>query len=230
LAQIFDAILRGELRKGDLLPSERQIAMQTGISRSSVREAMRILSEAGMLQATSGWGGGTRLVTLSMPAKLLGLSLEEEISKLLDFYEARNIIETSAAQLTALRATPAQILEMEQVVIDMQKLVMETPNDFETYFAIDSHFHRLVVRSSGNSTLYDLYIPILRKLWLVNDVIEVSELHHYGLPSMIDFVQAVKARNPKAAKEAIETHVQPLMDMIQQGFHKQYSQKEETIS
>ena len=156
LEQVYDAILRGELRKGDQLPSERQIALQTGLSRTVIREAIGKLTEAGLLQSTSGWGGGTRLTSILITASLLDLPVENEPYQLIEFYEARNIIETAAAELTALRATPDQIRELEETVTAMEKLVEENPYDDEGYFSIDAHFHRLVVKSSGNTTLFDL--------------------------------------------------------------------------
>ncbi len=214
LEQIYDAILRGDLRKGDQLPSERQIALQTGLSRTSVREAIAKLSDAGLLKATSGWGGGTYLTSIQITASLLGVPVKDETYQLIEFYEARNIIETAAAELTALRANPEQIHELEETVTAMEKLVEENPDDDEAYFSIDAHFHRLVVKCSGNSTLFDLYIPILRRLFLTKDLVNVVDLHPYGLPSMKRFVQAVKDRDPERAKQSIQDHVKPLMNMI----------------
>jgi len=220
--QISDLILRGELRKGDKLPSERQIALQTGICRTSVREAIKILTEAGMLQVTSGWGGGSRLVNVFIPAHLLGVPIDDDPRLLLEIYEARNIIETAAAQLTALRATPELLLEMEQTVIEMQRLIEENPKDYEAYFLIDTHFHRLVVKGSGNSVFFDMYIPILRRLWQLKDLINLVDMHSYGLLSMQQFVQAVRSKDPKAALAAIEAHIKPLIDLLKQGYENRH--------
>lgn len=217
LEQICDAILRGELRKGDWLPSERQIAAQTGISRTSVREALRILTESGLLEATVGWGGGRRLVSIEMSADLLGSPIDADPRLLREFYEARNILEIAAAQLTALRATDQQIAELEKTVGDMKRLVADNPRDNESYFPIDSHFHRLVVQGAGNSVLFDLYMPIMRKLWLLRDAIDIEEFHSYGLSSMRRLVEAVKARDPQAAAEAMQAHVRPLIELIGQA-------------
>lgn len=223
--QICDAILKGNLRRGDRLPSERRIAKDTGISRTSVREALKILTDAGMLEVTPGWGGGTRLVSISMPAELIGDPIGNDPQLMLQFYEARNIIEAAAAQLTALRATPALIRELELTIIEMERLVEEDPDDYQTYFEIDSHFHRLVIKGSSNSILFDLYVPIMRKLWMVKDSLNVEEFHSYGLPSMKDFVQAVKARNPEAAAQAINDHVKPLLNLMHHAYENKQAVK-----
>ncbi len=217
LEQICDAILRGELKKGDWLPPEREIAIQTRLSRTSVREAIKVLSEAGMVRIVPGRGGGTQMVKVSLPARLLGASIGDEREQLLEFYEARTIIETSAAALAAKRATPEQIEELEQVVEDMEKLVEENPEDYSTYLTIDAHFHRLVVQGSGNRVLFDTYLPILRQVMLVNEMINVMDLHPYSLPTMQRFLQAVKDHNPEAARSAIDAHVTPLASIIERN-------------
>lgn len=217
IEQVCDAILRGEIQKGDRLPPERQIALDTGISRTSVREAIHHLSQAGLLSVNPGWGGGTFLVSVNMSPAMLGIEIEIELKKLRGFYEARNIIEIAAAQLTAVRATPELILELEQTVLDMQRLIIESPLDYESYFLIDTHFHRLVIKGAGNESLFDLYIPILRKLWFLRDLIHLEDMHAYGIASMRAFVKAVQEKNPQAASEAIQLHVSPLMELIMRG-------------
>jgi GntR family transcriptional repressor for pyruvate dehydrogenase complex len=217
LEQIYDAILHLELRKDDWLPSERQIAAQTGISRSSVREALLILTEAGLLESTVGWQGGRKLISTALPANLLGNPIGNDPRLLNEFYEARNIIETGAARLTAMRATAGQLAELEEVVREMDRLVAENPHDEEGYFAIDAHFHRLVVQGSGNSVLFELYQPIMRKLWLLRASINTVEFHSYGLPSMHKMAEAVRARDPVAAVEAIQSHVGPLLGLLRQA-------------
>lgn len=213
IEQICDAILRGELQKGDMLPPERDIAHQTGISRTVVREAIRTLTDIGMVKTKKGWSGGTQLINIAI-LNLLGDQIGDEPQALIEFYEVRNIIEIAAAQLTAQRATPDLIKELEETVREMDTLLRENPHDYENHFIIDAHFHRLVVKGSGNSLLFDLYIPILRKLWLVKDLIDIEEFHSFDLLSMKQFVQAVKNRDPQAACDAINAHVQPVLELM----------------
>jgi GntR family transcriptional regulator, transcriptional repressor for pyruvate dehydrogenase complex len=214
LEQIFDQILRGSLRKGDRLPSEREIAAQMGVSRTSVRAALEILKEAGVVEITTGRRGGARLASESIASILMGIPREMNRRQMTAFYEARNILETSAAALAALRATPAQIEEMERTMKEMEKLVAETPGDNEAYYSIDIHFHRLVVQSAGNEALFDAYIPILRQLLQVISWVNAVDMHAYGLASMQQFVQAVRRRDAQAARAAIEAHVQPLEQFV----------------
>jgi GntR family transcriptional regulator, transcriptional repressor for pyruvate dehydrogenase complex len=216
--QVCDSILRGDLKKGDRLPSERDIALQSGASRTIVREALKVLLDADMVQMKTGGGGGTQIVSDSIPTQLLGLAMETRHQRLIEFYETRNIIETAAAELTAARSTPEQIEELDQVVQAMEKLVKEQPNDRQNFSNIDARFHRLVVKSAGNHVLFNTYVPILRQIFLVNDLTDVKEMCAYGLPTMKDFVQAVKERNPQEARLAIHAHIRPLVNFIDRYF------------
>ena len=214
LEQICDAILRGELRKGDWLPSERQIAAQTGISRTSVREALRILTAAGLLEATVGWGGGRRLVSIAMSASLLGSRIDEDPKLLSEFYEARNIIETSAAQLPRCARRRNKLPNLNK---SSRRWISWSPKIRATMRVISPLipiFTDWSCKARATRSSLSLYLPIMRKLWLLKDAVNIEEFHSYGLPSMRRLVEAVKARDPQAAGEAMQAHVRPLIDLL----------------
>jgi GntR family transcriptional repressor for pyruvate dehydrogenase complex len=213
IEQVCDAILVGELKKGDLLPSERDISLQSGLSRSSVRKAIQAMAEAGLVSTTPGWSGGTKIKSIAI-LDLLGGEIGSEPESLIEFYETRNILELAAAELAAKRATPELIAKLEETVEDMQILLQSHPDDSEKHFAIDSRFHRLVFECTNNKLLFELYIPVLRKLWLVNSFLDVKEFHSYDLTSMRAFVQAIKDRDSEAAHDAMGTHVKPLLEIM----------------
>ena len=218
--QVCDAILRGELHKGDRLPSEREIAAQSGLSRTSVREALKVLSDAGLLRMKTGGGGGTEIVRDSIPGDLLGEAIAFSRRRLLDFCETRNLIELAAAGLAAARATPEQIEELAALVDRMQRLVDENSPDRQAYIDTDVEFHRMVMQCSGNQVLLETYTPILRQILQISDTLDVSEFLVYGLPSMRRFLEAVQQRNPAAAQRAIDAHIQPLAGFFERSFER----------
>lgn len=218
--RICDAILRGDLQKGDRLPSERDIAAQSGLSRTSVREGLKVLSDAGLVRMKTGGGGGTEIINYSIPTDLLGQAIELSRRRLLEFCETRNLIELAAAGLAAARATPELIKEMEAVVARMEKLVMESPEDRQAYTDIDVEFHRLVIQCASNEVLLETYTPILRQILQISDMVEIQEFHAYGLPSMRRFLEAVKHRNPLEAQRAIDAHIQPLAAFFERSFEE----------
>ena len=215
---ICDAVLRGDLQKGDWLPSERDIAEQSGLSRTSVREALKVLSDAGMVRMKPGGGGGTQVISDSIPAELLGEAVELSRKRLQDFCETRNILELAAAGLAAARASDEQIAQLKQLVERMVRLVEERPDDRHGYIEIDAKFHRLVMQCTGNKALLEVYTPVLRKVLQISDMVEIAEFHAYGLPSMQTFLQAVMRRNPAAAQMAIGSHIQPLSAFLERSF------------
>lgn len=216
--QVRDAILRGHLHEGDWLPSEREIAAQSGLSRSSVREALKVLSDAGLVTSEVGAGGGTRVVSDVIPRELLGRALEMSHQRLHNLCELRNLLELTAAELAAARATSVQIEALEQTVKDMAELMEKTPEDKKAYTRIDVTFHQLVMQCTGNELLIETYTSILRDIVWVMDAADLLEMQSYGLPTMRDFVHAVKRRDPKAAQLALYAHISPLFELVQEYF------------
>ena len=216
--QIHDAILRGDLREGDWLPSERDIAVQTGLSRSSVREALKVLHDAGLIIMKVGSGGGAQIVNDSIPTELLDKAIEMSHQRLLNLFEVRNILEISAAQLAAARATSAHIQEMERLLGEMENLVRERPEDKVGYTKIDVDFHQVIMKSTGNEVLVDTYTSILRDILPVMDMADLTEMESYGLPTMRDLVNAIKRRDPLAAQMAMYVHVYPLFELVERYF------------
>lgn len=216
--QVRDAILRGQLQEGDWLPSEREIAAQSGLSRSSVREALTVLSDAGLVASEVGAGGGTRVVSDTIPKELLGKAMEMSHQRLHNLCEMRNLLELAAAELATARATSTQIQALEQTVRDMAELVEHKPEDKEAYTKIDVAFHQLVMQCTGNEMLIETYTSILRDIVWVMDAADLLEMESYGLPTMRDFVDAVKRRDPRAAQLALYAHVSPLFDLVEEYF------------
>lgn len=212
--QVCDAILRGKLQIKDRLPSEREMALQTGLSRSSVREALKVLREAGLVEMTVGAGGGTHIISDAIPNELLSKALETSQQHLLDLSEARIIIELSAVELAASRASEEQIAEIRTVIEKMKKLDLDDESTRETYRSLDLQFHQVVMRSTHNEVLLDLYASILPEVLQVIDMVNIEEMLVYGIPTMEQVADAFEKRNPIEAKAAMFLHVTPLTDFI----------------
>src|SRR5260370_10854694 len=125
LRQIRDAVLRGKLEGGDRLPNERALAEQFAASRTSVREALRGLEQAGVIYIKKGVNGGVfvadpdhRLV--SRPFQTL-LQLRKVTMD--NIVEVRLIFEPEAARLAALRAKPEDLKELEQATERLTSII-----------------------------------------------------------------------------------------------------------
>src|SRR5689334_4940526 len=102
--QIAEKAKLGELRLGDRLPSERALAEQMRISRPTLREAVRVLQDSGLIQVRRGAGGGMFVATELVPPELVARRREMRIGEVAQVLEARRVLEPRVAALAARRA------------------------------------------------------------------------------------------------------------------------------
>lgn len=216
--QVCDAVMSGDLKVGDLLPAEREIAAQTGMSRTSVREAMKVLADAGLVAMKPGGGGGTRLVRDVVPTELLGQAIELSRKRLLDLFEVRNSLELTAAELAAARATPDHIAAFEDLVRQLEQLIRRRPEDAEGFRTIDLRFHYMILKASDNAALLSAYNGFTRQIALALEMVVLADIEAHALPTMRSVVGAIKRRNPPEARLAMASHVYPLLQIVEQFF------------
>src|SRR3712207_2621581 len=103
--QIAERIKSGDLHVGDRLPSERELAAQMRISRPTLREAIKTLTEAGVLEVRRGQSGGIFVAAELVPRELLRSRQEIRFSEIAGVLEARRLLEPRVAQLAAVHAS-----------------------------------------------------------------------------------------------------------------------------
>jgi len=166
--QLHDLILSGELRPGDRLPGQRELADRFGTSLTCVREAISALASAGLLDVRPGRGTivqGLRNATPQFDGWLGPASEEEELLELL---EARRLVESFIVRRVAERATPEQKARLRELLQDMKKAV----SDPETYLEADMAFHQGLADMAGNRVLARMmraiHAPMKRQLYASN--------------------------------------------------------------
>jgi len=205
--RIGRAIRMGLLRPGQQLPSERELALQLALSRSTVREALRVLAEAGYLEARRGRGGGT-FVTEVLPqleardphdvARELG-------PRLPGILRYRRVIELGSAELAAERATADDRARLA-VLIDEAECI--SIDDYPAYRSLDAHLHVTLAGISGSlelvravtevhATISDLMVGMPR----AHETLVNSQGQHRRL------LAAVEAHDRDAARVAMREHV-----------------------
>jgi GntR family transcriptional regulator, transcriptional repressor for pyruvate dehydrogenase complex len=156
LQQVEEQILRGRLRPGDRLPPERQLAETLGVSRSAVREALRVLESMGVVSASAGSGpsAGSIIVGEGTPAlgTLLRLHLALSSYTQREVTEVRIQLERWAAREAATRAEGDTLQELHDIVAQMRTPDM-SPDRFNE---LDTAFHVAIAAISGNSLLATL--------------------------------------------------------------------------
>jgi GntR family transcriptional repressor for pyruvate dehydrogenase complex len=150
--EIENAVLSGELKPGDRLPSERELVEQYGVSRPTIREALRVLESNHLVKSRLGDRRGPVVLPLtshSLQKALTRLTSVSAVSfqSLLQF---RMIIDSAAVLLAAQYRSEADLLEMERANARMRASIELGYEEFST---ADFEFHRIVARASGNPLL-----------------------------------------------------------------------------
>lgn len=151
--QIESAILSRELRPGDRLPSERELMARFQVSRSTVREALRVLDSKGMVRSRPGDPRGPEVRSLdgaSLRSSLIALTRVHG-SHLVDVLQFRMIIEGSAYALAARYHDAADLAALEEAMATMEAAVGGDP---ATFTLADVAFHDAVAAASGNDLLH----------------------------------------------------------------------------
>jgi GntR family transcriptional repressor for pyruvate dehydrogenase complex len=214
---IQEQIRRGELNPGDRLPPERHLAGIFGASRSSVREALRILELSGLVYSRHGEGNFVAETVPAAAARTLVEFLARQRASLLDLSEARKLFEPYLAALAATRATADDLEELKRAAEDEEKNLRE--GHTQAAFRADRLFHQAVATATRNQALVTLhsYLSDLiaggRREALENDVRRAqSAVDHRRV------YRAIARRDGAAARAAMLTHLENveriLMDAV----------------
>lgn len=206
IEQIKNMIIDGTLKKGDKLPSERELVEHLQVSRTSIREALRALQIIGLVECRQGEGNYIRESFENSLFEPLSMMFMLQKSSPSEIMEIRKIIEVETAALAAQRITDEELQHMK-VLLDSINSNNEVDN-----VKIDKEFHYKVAKASRNyliinilnaiSSLMDEVIKDARRRILVDeDNKEVLFKQHD------DIYKGLKSRNPKKASEAMKKHL-----------------------
>ncbi len=208
--RITDSILRGELRVGDQLPPEIELARQFGVSRVPVREAIISLEQSGLLLIKRGAGGGIFVAEPSPEpmGEVLTLMLTLGRASIAELTEARLLIEPEVAGLAARRAGPGDIKALEQTILNYSASV----DGKKPRSMADMDFHMRLAEASGN-TVYRLTLQSLVPL-LYNSVRERSfsqQDRRHGIGDHQAIFEAVRAGDAQEAAAVMTRHVKKMV-------------------
>jgi len=170
--QIAEKVRTGELRTGDRLPGERSLAAQMEISRPTLREAVKVLVDAGVLEVRRGPGGGMYVATDVVPTDLVRHSASLRLAEIAAVLEARRLLEPRVAQLAAERATEEDFETLERSIEAMRRLVDGGwhPRHEDRFLQLDVQFHLALARAAGNPTVETLMRLLFRQLEIARDM------------------------------------------------------------
>ncbi|MEV5963790.1 FadR/GntR family transcriptional regulator [Kribbella sp. NPDC051952] len=150
--QVEDALARGDLAPGQRLPSERELVAQFEVSRSTVREALRVLESNGVVRSRPGDPNGPELLPFSQSGlrkQMVRLARVDELT-LAELIGFRMIMDGAAIQVASRLRTPEQLAEMEETLVAMRAAI---DVDFAAFSEADLAFHDVIARISRNSLI-----------------------------------------------------------------------------
>jgi len=205
IAKIKELIVAGEFTAGRKLPREQDLAARLGISRNSLREAVRALTLVGVLDTRV--GDGTYVTSLDADMLLTGLGFVGDLLEggtLLEVHRVRCILEPAATALAATRMT-----EQDFDALAASLELMDRAESTQQFIDADNEFHRIIVSATGNSTLASLIQSlsggmIRARLWRSitdHDAVELTKQRHR------DIYTALRAGDPVQASAADLLHL-----------------------
>lgn len=208
--QIEQSVQRGDLKPGDQLPAERELAEQFGVSRTAVREAVKALREKGLVEAYPGKGtfitsGSSNPMRQSIDRMMRSAQVDATSS----LVEVREILEPEIAALAAVRATEENLNSLRKSVAVMDA----AKRDPDAYIEADLDFHLELAEAAANPlilSLIDSIVGVLReqrmRIFEVEGGPDRGQYHHKRI------LEAMEHQDAQGAREAMRAHLRQVRE------------------
>jgi len=206
--QVRSLIVSRQLQPGQRLPAERHLAQMLGVSRVPVREAMRTLSEQGLVEVRRGQGMFVASESLEMAVDRLTTMVLDQRNTLTELFAVRRLLEPSSARWAAVSADVGTALALRALVDEMRRAGAEDASNFERIEECDTKLHIEIARASGNRVL-------LRIMEAIRDLhrqqLETSQRYRDRVVQTVKdhgrIVEAIAAGDPVEAAAAMVDHL-----------------------
>lgn len=199
--QVYE-VIKTEILEGRWEPDKRivesQIAQELNLSRSPIREAIRVLEHEGLLVK-----------------KDLNLYIyKPSINDLIELYQCRSSLEALSSELAALNATPDDVVELSEI-LRMTKIEL-TENDAKKIVEWNTRFHDTIVYASKNKQLISLMEGLRSRVIFCRNVLARRDYHRTDnfIPEHVKIYEAIKDGNAPEARQLMETHVKIDLECI----------------
>lgn len=222
--QVEEAILNGKLNVGDTLPPERDLMEKFETSRGTLREALRVLEQKGLIEIRLGTNGGAVIkgLTTEKISENLALLIRFQQVSLEHLAEFREGVEGNVVALAARRATPSDIQQL-RLLLEEARLYKENGiSQQDAFIRVDEHLHQTLARISRNP----MYTSILQTLhenihpYFESFLPREPHVIEENFSDLCDIVQAVENGDAKRARQLAQRHVRRFNQYMVQ--HKQH--------
>jgi len=216
--QLEGLIRERKLVPGDFLPPERDLAAALSVSRNVLREALGVLGQKGLVRVMTGRGTMVVRPSTDNVEGALSLLIEHHRISLLDLCDARLLIEPELAARAASLAEEGAIARLDELM----SVLETTREDAPAHVEADRAFHAEVARAGGNRVLaamvQSVRQPVTHSMLLGTSVpraIDTSDQDHH------DVLEAIRRRDPDAAREAMTSHIAHVREYVVSQGHEE---------
>lgn len=217
LDHIKALIAEGRLKLGDRLPTELELAAALGVSRTPVREAMKVLAAAGIVEVRQGHGTFISDGARGSLSQLLLFQIYLKDTTPQKLMEVRMLFERSCAELAAQRRTAEDLTEMRRCIEHLRDLTAAAPGDVDALAEADLDFHRAVYRATHNELVetianlaLNMVAPWIRRTHEHGEADSSVRLHEV-------MYTLIEARNSGGARECygVDANMEHFREMLE---------------
>jgi GntR family transcriptional regulator, transcriptional repressor for pyruvate dehydrogenase complex len=201
--RLINIVIKENLKPGDKLPTERELAARLSIGRSSLREAIKTLCAVGALEVKRGSGIYVGYCDTSILAKPLAWSLILSQSSVDQAIEARSVIEVALAGWAAERRTDADLADMGLLLEKLEK----NEDDRDAYVEYDLQFHFAIAKAAKNSMIFQVFniFQQLLRVWMATTYQETKGAKN-SMAAHRQLFEAIRLQDSKTAREIMYYH------------------------
>ena len=195
-------IFSGELGPGDKLPPERDLGARLGISRMTLRLALKALESTGYIVTTRGSHGGSRVADADSLVQCWNQWMRLHAQELADIFEFRTTVEARLAALAAERRTEQDLLTMQRAVAKERR-----PQDWSSLFRTDIDIHRSIARAARSPRLERAMLSSREEFFAPVDLARFEEREHQVHASHSAILEAIRGQDAATAEEQMRGHI-----------------------
>lgn len=223
--QVQEAIFSGELEPGDRLPPERELAEQFGLSRMSVRDALRTLESSGLIEIKVGSSGGAfvREPNFDPLRESLSSMLRLKKANILELVETRKIVETAIAELAAERATEEDLRAMREA-IEAARRALESGDS--NYGPHSVNFHAALAQAGKNHVL-NLTVRSFRAFFadVLEKLLATEDMARRGIADHWELYKAIESHDRQRARQLMAEHLSYFENKVKTLGDKLFAQR-----
>jgi GntR family transcriptional regulator, transcriptional repressor for pyruvate dehydrogenase complex len=217
--QIQDAILSGKIKPGDRLPPQRKLQESFHTSRASIREALRVLEQKGLIEIKLGVNGGAIVKSgnIEYMSESLSLLIQQQQIPIRHLLEFREEVEGGAVALAAERSTKEDIDNLKEILSEAKKLLEEGIDKLEEFDKVDQKFHIETAKISQNVMFLSIQKMIHSNIHFYFKSLprEDVSMMQQNYEDLVGITNAIEQKHPTAARGLAQLHIKRYFKFIQ---------------